>query len=100
MQQMQQTRRQGGGGWLALCGITVAIIVLAANWVGDAPQGTDHTLVIRADSHNACYTQVTIGGRAFPVLLDSGAAVAGLVFGSNHAAALGFSPRALSYSQV
>jgi clan AA aspartic protease (TIGR02281 family) len=93
-------REHGGSGWLALLGLVAAVVVLAANWDGDAPQETKRTLVIHADSNNACYTQVTIGGHAFRVLLDSGAAVAGLVFGSNHAAALGFSPRALSYSQA
>ena len=66
--------RKHGGGWLALCGLIAAVVVLAANWNGDVPQEVDRTLIIRADSYNACFTQVTIGGHAFRVLLDSGAA--------------------------
>ena len=92
-------RKQGGGGWLAVGGLIAAVALFAANWSDSSPPG-GRTLVIRTDAWNACHTDVTIGGHTFPMLLDTGAAVAGLVFGSNHAAALGFSPRALSYSQT
>ena len=94
--QPTNTRKHSGGGWLAL-GLIAAVAFVAANWNSISPPDS-HTLVIHADHWNACYTEITIGNQKFPVLLDSGATGnVGLVFGSNHAAALGFSPRSLSF---
>jgi clan AA aspartic protease (TIGR02281 family) len=94
-----KTRKHGGGRWLALGGI-IAAVAGFANWDNGSSPDADRTLVIPADASNACRADVTIGSHTFRVLLDSGAVGAALVFGSNHAAALGFSPRALSYSQT
>jgi clan AA aspartic protease (TIGR02281 family) len=67
-----------------------------------APQANGKQVVIRADASGACRTSLTVNGHAFPVeaLLDSGAIGHALIFGSNHADALGFDTGSLSYSHT
>ena len=93
-----KAQKQGGGGWLALGGLIAAVAVFA-NWNGGSPHD-GRTLVIATDAAHACRTEVTVRGHSFPALLDTGAVGMGLVFGSNHATALGFAPRSLSYSHT
>jgi clan AA aspartic protease (TIGR02281 family) len=92
------------GGWLTLGGILGALAIFThlgddSSQAGVVTQA-GRSLVITADESNACHTEITIHGHRFRMLLDSGATGVGLVFGSNQAAALGFSPKALLYSQT
>ncbi len=92
------------GGWLTLGAILGGLGIVTHLGDGSSQAGVatqaGRSLVIAADDSNACHTEITIRGHRFRMLLDSGATGVGLVFGSNQAAALGFSPRALSYSQI
>jgi clan AA aspartic protease (TIGR02281 family) len=75
---------------------------LTALWVmsqSHPQQVNGRQIVIRAGFGNACHADLTVNDHAFSVLLDSGATGStGLVFGKNHARALGYDPDKLSYS--
>lgn len=95
-------KKLGGGGWLALGGLIAAAVFIYRDGdnQGSGSPHAERTLTIPVDAYNACHAELSINGHTFRVVLDSGAAGVPLVFGSNQAAALGFSPGSLSYSKT
>lgn len=67
----------------------VLLGAVAALWLTWHAPNTGRQIVIPADSSNACHTELTSNGNTFKTMLDSGAVGQALVFGSNHAKALG-----------
>jgi clan AA aspartic protease (TIGR02281 family) len=77
-----------------------ALAVVAVN--GTVPATAQDTpaerVVMRYRASTGCQTEVIVNGRLFSMTADSGATgEAALVFGRNHARALGFDPHALQY---
>lgn len=85
-------------------GAAGAVVACIATNCGGADKPKDHhhpaqQIVIPAGDGDECRTDLTANGHVFhDVLLDSGATGSRpLVFGRNHARALGFEPRKLDY---
>jgi predicted aspartyl protease len=92
-----ELRQRGGSCWLTVGGLIATVFIF--NATRSSGSSIDHTIAIRADEDSGCHAEITVGNHTLPVLLDTGATGdRSFVFGSNHVADLGLSPRSLTYS--
>jgi clan AA aspartic protease (TIGR02281 family) len=80
---------------------SIALGAIAVLYMWSKEPHADRMIVIPADAGNACHADLTVNKHVFRhMLLDTGATGMPLVFGSNHAAALGFDQSSLAYSHI